>query len=427
MEGGFGVEEGFEFDVIVVGAGIMGSCTAYQLAKRGHKVLLLEQFDLLHQRGSSHGESRTIRLTYPEPFYPSMVLESWRLWEEAEQEVGFRVLTPTSHLDIGLADERSLRAVIETSSCTGIEHRVVTRDDVAGRFGGLIELPEGWVGVCSDGGVIRATKAVSMFHMLALRHGAQIRDRVEVTAVEAGGGSGGGVRVGLGDGKWISGRKCVLTAGAWLKKLVNTVIRNNKNALTINMPLQPLHTTICYWKIRGGLESQFSTESDFPTFASYGNPYIYGTPSLEFPGLLKVALHGGYPCDPDRRTWASRPEAVVGNLAPWIHRVLGDRVDSGGPVVTQSCMYTMTPDGDFVIDFLGGEFGEDVVVAGGFSGHGFKMGPVVGRIVADLVTTGEASGVELKHFLLSRFEDNPEGNAKDYGDQVTSKDIFLEA
>ena len=74
----------------------------------------------------------------------------------------------------------------------------------------------------------------------------------------------------------------------------------------------------------------------------------------------------------------------------------------------------MTPDEDFVIDFLGGEFGKDVVMGGGFSGHGFKMGPVVGRILADLVLTGEAKGVELKHFRIQRFEENPQGNVKDF-------------
>jgi sarcosine oxidase/L-pipecolate oxidase len=78
------------------------------------------------------------------------------------------------------------------------------------------------------------------------------------------------------------------------------------------------------------------------------------------------------------------------------------------------CMYSMTPDEDFVIDFLGGEFGKDVVMGGGFSGHGFKMGPVVGRILADLVLTGEAKGVELKHFRIGRFEENPQGNVKDF-------------
>ena len=103
------------FDVIVVGAGIMGSSTAYQTAKRGKKTLLLEQFDFLHHRGSAHGESRTIRATYTKDFYPKMVLESAKLWEEAEEEAGYKVYFKTSQIDLGSSYDKSLQAII--SSC----------------------------------------------------------------------------------------------------------------------------------------------------------------------------------------------------------------------------------------------------------------------------------------------------------------------
>ena len=80
-----------EYEVVVVGAGIIGSCTAYQIAKRAKSVLLLEQYDFLHHRGSSHGESRTIRQTYPEEYYSEMMEEAFSLWEEAQQEIGYRL------------------------------------------------------------------------------------------------------------------------------------------------------------------------------------------------------------------------------------------------------------------------------------------------------------------------------------------------
>ncbi|KAK9983955.1 hypothetical protein SO802_033480 [Lithocarpus litseifolius] len=145
---------------------------------------------------------------------------------------------------------------------------------------------------------------------------------------------------------------------------------------------------VCYWRIKEGHEDKYAIGSDFPTFASYGEPYIYDMPSLEFPRLIKVAIHGGYPCDPDKRPW--------------------------GPGMALLCMYSMTPDEDFVIDFLGGEFGTDVVVGDGFSGRAFKMSPMVGRILIDLVLTGEAKGVELKHFRIARFEEYPKGNFKEF-------------
>ncbi|GMI65800.1 hypothetical protein like AT2G24580 [Hibiscus trionum] len=396
------------FDVIVVGAGVMGSSTAYQLAKRGQKTLLLEQFDFLHHRGSSHGESRTIRATYPEDYYFSLVTESYKLWEQAQAEIGFRVYFKAQHLDMGPADAKSLLAVIDSCRNNAVPHQVLNRKQVNERFSGLIDIPDDWIGVsCELGGVIKPTKAVSMFQMLALRNGAFLRDNIKVVNIAKDGD--GGVVVTASTGEKFRGRKCVVTAGAWMRKLVETVSR-------IELPIQPLETNVCYWRIKEGHEGKYSIGTDFPTFASYGLPYIYGTPSLEYPGLIKAAVHGGYQCDPDKRPWG--PGVVPDSLKQWIEQRFKGLVDSSRPAATQLCVYSMTPDEDFVIDFLGGEFGKDVVIGGGFSGHGFKMSPAVGRVLADLVLTGEAEGVELKQFRIGRFEENPRGNIKDYEDQV---------
>ncbi|KAJ6361195.1 hypothetical protein OIU78_001770 [Salix suchowensis] len=241
------------FDAIVVGAGIMGSSTAYQLAKRGQKTLLLEQFDFLHHRGSSHGESRTIRATYPEDYYCDMVMESLQMWEQAQSEAGYKT----------------------GSKCPT-------------RFSGMINIPEDWFGVLTDvGGVIKPTKAVSMFQALAFQRGAVLRDNMEVKNVVKD-EVRGGVNVETANGEKFWGEKCVITAGAWARKLVKTVAG-------LELPIQALETTVCYWRIKEGKEAKFAIGSDFPTFASYGEPYVYGTPSLEFPGLIKIALHGGYP------------------------------------------------------------------------------------------------------------------------------------
>ena len=405
---------GDRFDVVVVGAGIMGSCTAYEAAKRGQKVLLLEQFDFLHHLGSSHGESRTIRATYPEAYYASMVLESYRLWEAAQSEIGYRVLTKTPHLDIGPASDKRLQCVIANCEPNSINAQILHRSQLHDMFSGAFQLPDQWMGVATNvGGVIKPTKAVAMFQALAIRRGVVLRDRMEVKDIERD-EEGGGIWVSAAGGDRFWGRKCVVTVGAWMKKLVKAVTGRV-------LPIQPLHTTVCYWKIKEGHEKEFSPETAFPTFASYGEPYIYGTPSLEFPGLIKIAMHGGHPCDPDRRDWASGSGGVlVDSVIPWMERVLEGRVEAGKPVMKQDCMYSMTPDGDFIVDFLGGEFGKEVVVAGGFSGHGFKMGPVVGRILAELAILGEAAGFELKHFRLGRFEEDPKGNAKEFEDQVSS-------
>ncbi|KAJ0985153.1 hypothetical protein J5N97_003509 [Dioscorea zingiberensis] len=401
-----------EFDVIVIGAGIMGSCTAYELSKRGRRTLLLEKFDFLHHLGSSHGESRTIRSTYPELYYPPMVLEAAELWEEAQSEIGYRVYTKTPHVDVGPADNKSLRALIASCETNSIPLRVINdQSQVSELFSGTFTLPEGWTAMVTElGGVLKPTKAVAMFQSLAIRLGAVLKDRVEVIKIERGEGAAG-VHVFTSSGHMFKGSKCVVTVGAWTEKLVNSVSG-------ISLPIQPLHTTICYWKVKEGLEDRFSPERGFPTFASYGEPFIYGTPVLEFPGLVKIALHGGSPCDPDKREWWRK--SSVDSVKSWIEQVFPGCVETGEPVICQACMYSMTPDEDYVIDFLGGQFGKDVVVAGGFSGHGFKMGPVVGRVVAEMVVEGEVKGVEMKHFRIGRFVEDPRGNAKEHEDQVNS-------
>ncbi|PIN04194.1 FAD-dependent oxidoreductase [Handroanthus impetiginosus] len=400
------------FDVIVIGAGVMGSATAYRTAKRGLTTLLLEQFDFLHHRGSSHGESRTIRTTYPEEYYTSMALESSRLWEEAEAEIGYRVYFKTKQFDMGPSNQKSLLALINSCHKNSIPVRVLDRNEVFEEFSGIFQIPEDWIGVVTEhGGVIKPTKAVSMFQALALGNGAVLKDNTKVINIEKDGGTNE-IFVVTEDGKNYRCRKCIITAGPWTRRLIEKV-------RGLALPIQPLETTVHYWKINEGHEDKFTIENGFPSFAVYGAPYIYGTPSLEFPGLIKIPVHGGRTCEPEDRTWAA-PAALVEKLREWIKGRFGDLVDGDKPVMTQSCMYSVTPDRDYVIDFLGGEFGQDAVVCGGFSGHGFKMAPVVGRIAAEMVETGRAEGVDLTHFRIGRFEGGSKGNVKDFEDQVGS-------
>ena len=406
-----------QFDLIIIGAGVMGSSTAYHAAKRGLKTLLLEQFDLLHYRGSSHGESRTIRATYPEAYYGPMVIESEKLWREAETDAGYNVYFKTEQLDLGPFDNTSLLALIANCGKQGIRHKVMDSKEVHVKFGGKVNVPEGWVAVVSEnGGVLKPTKAVAMFQTLAVKYGVVVKDKTEVADVAVD-EEKGGVVVRSGSGEMFYGKKCVVTAGAWVSKLVRNVSKG-----VVNLPIQAIETTLFYWKIKEGCEEDFTIGKGFPTFAIYAEPYIYGTPAFEFPNLIKVAVHGGRECDPDSRTW--RPaKMVVEYLKEWLKLTFGDRVKwEDGPVMSQSCLYSMTPDEDYVIDFLGGRFGEDVVVAGGFSGHGFKMAPVVGRILVDLVVGGKAAAVEMdeeiKWFKIGRFEGNPRGNMKHFEDQV---------
>ncbi|KAM7263250.1 hypothetical protein ACFE04_000933 [Oxalis oulophora] len=398
--------EGSEFDVIVVGGGVMGSSTAYQLSKRGSKTLLLEQFDFLHHRGSSHGESRTIRATYTHDYYVPMVYESAQLWAETQTEIGYKVHFKAPHFDMGPADGKIMSSILASCQKHDVPHQVMDAQQVEERFSGRFEMPKDWVGVCTElGGVIKPTKAVSMFQTLAMRYGAILRDNKEVKNI-ARDEVKGGITVVTSDGEKYWAKKCVVTVGAWTRKLVKTVNQ-------IDLPIQPLETTLHYWRIKEGHESEFTIESEFPSFASHNQPSIYGSPTLEYPGLIKVGVDDGYKCDPDKRLWQNEGVKME-MMKEWIEKRMKGLVEvKNGPVSSLMCMYSMTPDEDYVIDFLGGEFGNDVAIGGGFSGHGFKMAPVVGRILADMVlNNGEVSGVEMKHFRIRRFKENPKGNVK---------------
>ncbi|GJN32014.1 hypothetical protein PR202_gb20481 [Eleusine coracana subsp. coracana] len=393
----------------------MGSCAAHAASSRGARVLLLERFDLLHHLGSSHGASRTIRDAYPKPQYPPMVSLARRLWHDAEAESGCRVLTPAPQLSLGPRGNTALMSTIKNAA--GAEEVA----DLTQRWGGAFRVPpgDGWVAAVSErgGGVLNATKAVAMFQALAAKKGAVVTDNTEVVDIirkrRPAGEQGGGVVVRTSSGEEFRAAKCVVTVGAWTSKLVRSVSG-------VDLPVQPLHTTVMYWRIKPGKERDLAADSGFPTFSCYGDPHLYGTPALELPGLVKINYDGGPPCDPDRRDWAASDDEVAQRVARWIEEVMPDHVDTaGGPVVRQPCMYSMTPDKDFVIDFIGGEFGEDVVVGAGFSGHGFKMGPAVGTILAEMAIDGkgrtaEAAGIELGHFRINRFDGNPMGNAKDH-------------
>ncbi|GJR16864.1 probable sarcosine oxidase [Tanacetum coccineum] len=338
-----------QFDLIIIGAGVMGSSTAYQAAKRGLKTLLLEQFDLLHYRGSSHGESRTIRATYPKAYYSPLVIESEQLWREAETDVGYNVYFKTEHLDLGPFDNTSLLALIANCEKQGISHKVMDSNEVNVKFEGRINVPDGWIAIVSEyGGVLKPTKAVAMFQTLAVKHGAIVKDKMEVADVAVD-EEKGGVVVSSKFGEMFYGKKCVVTAGAWVSKLVSNVSKG-----VVNLPIQAVETTAFYWKIKQECEDDFTIGKGFPAFASYGEPCVYGTPALEFPDLIKVAACGGRECDPDSRTW--RPaEMVVERLKEWLKVTFGDRVMwEDGPVMSQSCLLSMTPDEDYMIDFLGG-------------------------------------------------------------------------
>ncbi|CAM6109535.1 unnamed protein product [Calypogeia fissa] len=408
------------YDVVVVGAGIMGACTAYELAKRGKSVLLLEQYDFLHHRGSSHGESRIIRMSYPEEYYVEMMLEAFSLWEKAQQDAGYAVYTRSGGLDLGPVKSASLGSLIKSLQKFNVEHEILNPAQVLDRFS-MMHIPEDWHAVYTkQGGIIHASKAVAMFLSLAGKHGATLRDRAKVTKITPNSSLDGtdGVVVNTSRGDAL-GRKCILAGGSWMGKLVADITGKG-------LPITPLHTTYAYWSVADESEAHLYTEEGgFPVFICYDVPFIYGTPAIEYPGMIKVSNHTGHPCNPDTRTVAPDMGMLQATVSPWIAEMFKGKVKHEAPAIAEGCLYSMTADEDFILDSL--PSCPDILVAAGFSGHGFKMGPLIGRIMADLALTGAALGGEsgswLPHFSLKRFERGANGNSKIFDALVLTHEL----
>jgi sarcosine oxidase len=341
-------------DVVVVGAGAMGSAAAWQLARRGRAVALLEQFDRGHVRGSSHGGSRIFRLAYDDPQYVHLARAALRGWRELEDDAGEDLLDLTGGVDHGEAADVDRVAAALTGS--GAAFELLTPEAAAERWPGMRF--DGQVLVSPEGGRCRSDATVAALQRRVAELGGDVRFSTPVEAVVP---VGDEVEVRTADEVWRA-PVAVVAAGSWLPRLAARV-----------PGLPPLEVTqeqVTHFPLAPGAPAL----ETWPSFVHRGR-WIYG---LATPGEgIKVAEHHTGPVvDPDRRSFepdADREERTRRYAAEWLPGVAPERAS------TTTCLYTSTPTEDFVIDRAG-----PVVVASPCSGHGFKFTPEIGRLVADL-------------------------------------------
>lgn len=326
----------------------MGAATARALARAGHQVTVFEQFAFGHDRGSSHGESRVFRFSYPEARYVAMAMEALPLWRELEEESGEELLRTTGGLDRG----KALDDHVDALHACGAECEVLEPAEVAARFPWL-EPGDGPALFQADGGVIAAERSVLAFLRSAEAHGASLHDRTRVVAVEPG---SAGVTVRTADAA-PQADVVIVTAGAWAKPLVAP--------LGIDLPTRPTRETVALF----GFE-----EPRLTTIVEWGDPAIYALPSGF--GIVKVGEHiAGPNTDPDDAGQAN--EESVRRLSEWVARRLPAAAPEPGHAET--CIYTNTRDQSFVLERHG-----DVVIGSPCSGHGFKFAPLIGQRLASL-------------------------------------------
>lgn len=335
-------------EVIVVGAGVMGSATAHALSRRGRRVLLIEQFEIGHTRGSSHGASRIFRFSYPETRYVRMAMESLPLWRDLEKETKTELLMTTGGIDRGKPLDDHVSALTEA----GAAFEVLDGASAGSRWPGL-NLPEGEPALFQpDAGIVAADRAVAAFAQAALRFSTEILQRLRITKITP---RDDFVELETSGGK-LEATAVVVTAGAWATKLLATA--------DIALDTRPTRETVAY----------FNFGEPVPTLVEWGEPSIY---ALSSPGRgVKVGEHiAGPATDPDDEGEPNRQS--VERLSRWV----AERFPTADPRAphAETCLYTNTADQHFVF-----ERHDRVVVGSPCSGHGFKFAPWIGNRLADL-------------------------------------------
>jgi sarcosine oxidase len=339
----------------------MGSAAAWQLAGNGLDVVALEQFAPGHERGSSHGRSRIFRLAYQDALYVGLARRALTKWGELEQETGEKLLTQTGGIDHG--DRGALERIRGALESENVAYELLSADDAASRWGGMRF--GGAVLFQPEGGRVDADAAVAAMQRGARARGAEMRFDEQVRSIRI---EDDAAKVET-DGDVIEAPVAIVTAGAWVKKLIGQVVSLPPLRITQE---QPAH----FAPSRPGQDWP-SFVHHFPPDATEGMSGV-GAYGLETPGEgIKVGEHGTGPVvDPDVRDF--QPESPgIARLQHYVERWLPG-IDPH-PVSVISCLYTTTPDEHFVIDRKG-----PLVVGSACSGHGFKFAPAVGEVLADL-------------------------------------------
>jgi sarcosine oxidase len=356
------------FDTIIIGLGAMGSAAAYSCARAGRKVLGLEQFQFVHDRGSSHGQSRIIREVYYEhPSYVPLVQEAFGRWRELEERSGTALLTRCPCANIGPPGSEIIRGVQAATRQHGLAAETWDAATLRKRLP-QFTLPEDYVAVVeANAGWLRVEECVRAQLDQARRHGAELHEEERVVRWTNRSGS---VEVTTERATYHAG-SLIITAGPWAGQVL----------ADLGLPLKVMRQ-LQLWFMPP--EPNRFCSPDFPIFivdAAFGA--FYGVPADAGPGI-KLAQHYGAPeLEQPEQIDRIITEADLAPVREFQRRHLPAL--AAAPLAASAvCIYTLTPDRHFLIDRHPEH--DNVVLAAGFSGHGFKFAPVVGEILYEMST-----------------------------------------
>jgi len=373
------------YDVIIVGAGSMGMAAGYYLSRTNQSILLLDAHNPPHDQASHHGETRIIRHAYGEgEAYVPLALTAQRLWYELEQISGRSLFLNTGVLNAGQRSSHSMQTIIKSAQQYDLPLEILTAEEVKTRWSGLT-MPDDYIGCFEPtSGVLKCEECIEAYRDLAVANGVDIRTNAKVTTLTA---RANGVDVTVGPDTYLA-NALIVAAGAWSGPLLEQI--------GLSLPLRPVRKTFAWFKA----EEEVFNDTLFPAFA-FDTPagYYYGFPSIGRAGL-KIGRHdGGIPVDPNqpRRPFGQETGDLT-DLQQFTNTFMPaiDTLSHG-----KTCLYTMTPDEDFIID-LHPDY-PHIAIAAGFSGHGFKFSSLVGKVLSELIV--EKSTTEpIAPFSIKRFK-----------------------
>lgn len=374
------------YDAIVIGAGIVGSGAAYHLSKAGQRVLLLEQFERDHKNGSSYGDSRIIRYAYDKTAYIKLIQAVFPLWEQLSQESGETLFIQTGGIDFGYPETDTFHDTLTSLREMNIPHELLSPDEAQRRFPQFRFADAMKVIYQADSGILAASACVRAHLSLAEKQGAVIKENSPVTQVQIQGDS---ISVHTAQDQFSAGR-LIIAAGGW----ANDLLAQQE----ITFPLEVLRCQLNFYQPE---QPEQYTPATMPVFIAHNPEQLaYGMPTHnQAQPAVKAAWHGGPPhkhpseinYEPDDHT----VESVRGLLRSHIPGVADAPLQSA-----RVCLYTMTPDKDFIMDVHPEH--PQIVFGAGFSGHGFKFGTLLGKILTDLALSGETEH-DISLFRADRF------------------------
>ncbi|MBA2381529.1 MAG: N-methyl-L-tryptophan oxidase [Chloroflexi bacterium] len=375
-----------DWDAIVVGLGAIGSGAAYWLSRRlGDRVLGLEQFALGHSKGAGQDHSRIIRLSYHRPDYIRLARRAFATWAELEAESGTQIVTRTGGLDIGPREAAiPLEGYIDAMTVEGVPFEHLDGSEIARRWPQW-RLGEEHHGLFqADAGIADPNKGNAAHQRLARANGATLIENAPVRHLCALGR--GGIEVELDDGSRHRAPQVVLATDAWTGELLAAFDRR--------LPLTIIQAQVTYF---APPDPALFAPDRFPIWIWMDDPSFYGFPTYGEAGPKSAEDVGGAEVTPATRTYA-RDEVGFARLTDFLGRHLPDQL--GPEIYTKTCLYTLTPDRDFVVDELPDVPGLHVVLG---AAHAYKYASVLGRVLSELVVDGSTpSAAEIERFRIDR-------------------------